>query len=56
MTLEVEINYPIEDFERILKWFSLAFKDGKQTAEDERIYNKFVILVRSLKEDQEDED
>lgn len=60
MTLEVEINFCSEDFEKVLKWYSLAFKGKHPNKEDERVFNKMSMLSISLKEDEdemkEDED
>ena len=55
MALEIEINFYPEDFERVLQWYSLAFKDAMQTNEDTRIYNKISVLAKSLKEDKDED-
>lgn len=55
MRLEIEFGLYNEDFLRILKWYSLAFKDKKGCAEDELLYSKISILHDDMKKlDKED--
>ena len=56
MTLEVEINFCSSDFDKVLKWYSLAFKGKHPNKEDERVFNKLSVLTDSLRQDEKEEE
>ena len=60
VSISLEISVREEDFARVLRWYSLAFKDAKHPSkEDESCYNLFKLLHddihRENKEEKEDE-
>lgn len=44
-----------EDLARVMKWYSLAFKDKHPSKEDEECYMLFKLLHKDLKRENEEE-
>lgn len=53
MTVEIEINFSSNDFEHVLKWYLVAYRDKQPNVQDMKLYNKFCVLMESMKEDEE---
>ena len=54
MRLDIEVGFYNEDFSRCLKWYHRAFGDKHPTKEDEKVFNKFTMLLEDMeKQDKE---
>lgn len=55
VSISLEISVREEDFARVMKWYSLAFKDKHPSKEDEECYTLFKLLHKDLKRENEEE-
>lgn len=56
MTLDIEINFYVSDFEHALKWFGLAFSSKNPSKDDQEAYRKLQVLIESMKYDEKMEE
>jgi len=58
VSISLEVSVREEDLAKVLKWYSLAFKEKHPSKEDETCYNLFKLLhadiQRENKEEQEE--
>lgn len=55
VSISLEVSVREEDFARILRWYSLAFKDKHPSKDDEQCYNLFNLLHADIKRENEEE-
>ena len=55
MRVDWEVGIYPEHFNRILKWYNLAFKDKHPTREDEEVFNLISLLFNDLKRQAEED-
>jgi len=49
MRVEWEIGLYAIDFEKILKWYNLAFKDKHPSKDDEKLFHKMEWIADDLR-------
>lgn len=55
VSIDMTIGVWEEDIARVMKWYSLAFKDKHPSKEDEECYMLFKLLHKDLKRENEAE-